>query len=641
MTAPQSTCEAADAARRSHAGTLLALVEEESRVACRQRLDEDLDTLTAEGLLTDADRARLATDQGTEHLSRLLRSFEQAGHDPLDVLRDAVTSGRSLADAVSVAQVLATRIHRGAGDIATLPTPDVTAEPTLPARIDPDRIDYLAQLRRLLTDRELELGQALAAYAAEAPESLPQWATEALGPLPPADEIDADTAAGETDVEALQQRARAEWAARAGRIAAHREATDWDHPTLPLGRCPGVSSPEKRAAWHAAYTAAGRPEERRPEAEMTDGRLLVRLRAAERALTAAPPSVYDAQREHHRLADFAARESVLARASGREDDAARLEADLVHHREHATRFDEAAHARALWLIEHSETLSAGDAAREELTRRGITPGREPDRVTAQEWLQADAEARAADDAHRTITEADLADQREAEQTAAATTADAVDTRHQERAMASASRTAGKREIGGGFTRSELDLIHAMAKANGTAVNICSTVVPDGTFPPSPDGRPRREVAQLLQSLQRERMLDSKSADRAEADRSATEDLARDDSAVAEPASTLLAQATATEIAAATAKAAVTLDELADFKSQDATAPVSDADTVDRTSTADDDWHYLRTRSHGTTAGDETADYDSTADRDQAYEQSWDDMHDAGDVSGFDLVAGDE
>ena len=127
-TSPPSTSPHAADAHRTNAGTLLALIEEETRVACRERLDRDLDTLTADGLLTDEDRARLGADQGTEHLSRLLRAHEQAGHDPLAVLRDAVTSGRSLTDAVSVAQVLATRIHRATG--SDLPTPQPSTTPT-------------------------------------------------------------------------------------------------------------------------------------------------------------------------------------------------------------------------------------------------------------------------------------------------------------------------------------------------------------------------------------------------------------------------------------------------------------------------------------------------------------------------------
>ena len=55
---------------------------------------------------------------------------------------------------------------------------------------------------------------------------------------------------------------------------------------------------------------------------------------------------------------------------------------------------------------------------------------------------------------------------------------------------------------GGFTESELALIHATAEAHGLAIEICSVVVPDGTFPPTPDGAPRPEVARILAGLRR-------------------------------------------------------------------------------------------------------------------------------------------
>ena len=55
---------------------------------------------------------------------------------------------------------------------------------------------------------------------------------------------------------------------------------------------------------------------------------------------------------------------------------------------------------------------------------------------------------------------------------------------------------------GGFTESELALIHATAGAHGLAIDICTVVVPDGTFPPTPDGAPRPEVARILASLRK-------------------------------------------------------------------------------------------------------------------------------------------
>src|SRR3712207_9008840 len=51
-----------------------------------------LDRLTTEGALTDAQRQQLAADEAYGTLERLLRTAELAGHDPEQVLTDAVTA---------------------------------------------------------------------------------------------------------------------------------------------------------------------------------------------------------------------------------------------------------------------------------------------------------------------------------------------------------------------------------------------------------------------------------------------------------------------------------------------------------------------------------------------------------------------
>lgn len=56
---------------------------------------------------------------------------------------------------------------------------------------------------------------------------------------------------------------------------------------------------------------------------------------------------------------------------------------------------------------------------------------------------------------------------------------------------------------GGFTRAELDLIHATAAANGVHIDICSAVVPDDAFPHSPGGGLRPEVTRILAGLRRD------------------------------------------------------------------------------------------------------------------------------------------
>jgi hypothetical protein len=68
-----------DLTYRSSAATLFALVEDETRMVCRARLDEDLDQLVAEGILSEEERARFGSDPASEHLARQLRAVEQAG----------------------------------------------------------------------------------------------------------------------------------------------------------------------------------------------------------------------------------------------------------------------------------------------------------------------------------------------------------------------------------------------------------------------------------------------------------------------------------------------------------------------------------------------------------------------------------
>ena len=98
--------------------------------ALRARMEGDLDQLVADGVLSAEDRARLAADQSSEHLSRVLRAGEQAGLDPQQLLRDAIAA-RSLDDAQSLAQVLSHRIT-SAHDLTTA-QPHGTAPGRLPA----------------------------------------------------------------------------------------------------------------------------------------------------------------------------------------------------------------------------------------------------------------------------------------------------------------------------------------------------------------------------------------------------------------------------------------------------------------------------------------------------------------------------
>src|SRR5699024_11184603 len=128
---------------------------------------------------------------------------------------------------------------------------------------DPDWRTYLDSLATAADQRQHELGKEVA-------EQAPQWAIEALGPVP-------DDATQAQD-----------WVERAGIVAAHRELTGHEDPAEPLGAAPKTGDSEAYAPWRSAWRALGRPESARDELEMSDGQLRMRVRAAHREATWAP-----------------------------------------------------------------------------------------------------------------------------------------------------------------------------------------------------------------------------------------------------------------------------------------------------------------------------------------------------------------
>lgn len=105
----------------------------------------------------------------------------------------------------------------------------------IPQVTDPDTQEFLHELAAAMDGRRQRIGEHAAATS-------PQWAVTALGAVP-----------GEP-VERL------DWERRAAHIGAYRELYGWEHPAEPCGPEPAGDSPEKRAAWHAAYTAMTRTE---------------------------------------------------------------------------------------------------------------------------------------------------------------------------------------------------------------------------------------------------------------------------------------------------------------------------------------------------------------------------------------------
>jgi hypothetical protein len=144
-----------DAAREASMRTVMGRLELFIGEALRARLEGDLDRLVAEGVLSLEDRARLAADQSSDHLSRLLRAGEQAGHEPAQLLREAIGQ-RPLDNAESVAQVLSHRII-SAHDLAA-------ARPrgAIPERLPAAHVKAIEQLHEQAANRVRELGSQVA-----------------------------------------------------------------------------------------------------------------------------------------------------------------------------------------------------------------------------------------------------------------------------------------------------------------------------------------------------------------------------------------------------------------------------------------------------------------------------------------------
>jgi hypothetical protein len=165
-------------------------------------------------------------------LWRTLRQAEAAGLDARDVARRAV-EGRSLTGTRDLAAVIDARIRKD--HPVMVPAQWRTWAEQVPEIPDAEQKDYLAKVASAMDARKQRLG----AFAAQAQ---PAWAIEAAGPVP-------------TD-----PAQRLEWEGRVSHVGAYRELYGWDHRSEPVGPEPSGDTPEKRAAWHAAYRAMNRLE---------------------------------------------------------------------------------------------------------------------------------------------------------------------------------------------------------------------------------------------------------------------------------------------------------------------------------------------------------------------------------------------
>jgi len=352
-----------------------------------------LDRLTAVGVLRDDQRVALAADEAYGSLERLLRTAELAGHDPAEVLENALCA-RPLDGAKSPARVVHGRI---ATELRGTLTPRLTSYADLiPAQLPDDTHARLQRLADGADDRRRELGERTAVDA-------PQWAREALGPVPD------------------ETVARAEWEHAAGWAAAHRELSGHTDEADPLGAAPPAGLAEQHAAWRAAHDALHLPETGGDEDELTDGQLRIRVRAMEREETWAPRYVGDeldvaeqaAQRHAADAQVWAARvdtaqDPAEARRLRAAAAAAQAEADALA--ECVADLDTADTARARWYAATAATRDTAARARGALEARGIDPDDPREQITAAEWLAAHRAEQAAEDAHRQVhDDADLHD----------------------------------------------------------------------------------------------------------------------------------------------------------------------------------------------------------------------------------------
>ena len=375
-----------DAARRSHMAFLADRYEGVARAGLVDRTNRHLDRLAEAGVISAAERARLGTDKGIEHLSRQLRTFEEAGRDPFELLASAA-AGKLPTEAKTregLAQVLSYRISQAHG--AQPPAPVVGG--VKPSDLDQATAERLEFLDARMGDRRSALG-------AETAKAAPAWAVRLLGEVPEAGTEE-----------------RAAWEEAAGKAAGIREARSWEDEERALPGAPSPYATERWAAWHEAYDALGRPAEEREEASMTEGRLRARVAAMTRAAKWAPASANDSLRTAEQAARNARQEAALE-----PDEIKRKEheADAEYHASLAELFAEAAAVRDEYLDTNRATLDNGRRALEALKDRELPTTVEDadDATTYEEWMQAEQEARTEDDQHRTITEADLVQEEQA------------------------------------------------------------------------------------------------------------------------------------------------------------------------------------------------------------------------------------
>jgi hypothetical protein len=350
-----------------------------------------LDQLAADGALPEHHRVALAADEARGSLDQLLRTAELAGHDPAQVLRDAVEFG-SLDRSASVAQVLHFRIRTTLDNHLT-PRVDSYAD-LLPHGLPDASRPGLEALAAAADARRADLGAQLA-------DNPPQWAREALGPVPD------------------DQAERGEWERKAGWAGAYRELADHTDDQDALGAAPPPGLAERHALFRTAHDALDLPYIGAEEEAMTEGRLRNRVAAYDHELRWAPRYVadeleatHDALRRHQHDATVwdarAATEPDPTEAAQLRDAAAAAREQAEQLAQQVQQLELADDVRAAWWADTAVTRDNAERARVALDLRGIDLDAPEDRVTAEEWLAAERAAQAqAERNAELLTEHDL------------------------------------------------------------------------------------------------------------------------------------------------------------------------------------------------------------------------------------------
>ena len=336
---------------------------EATSIASHTRFHTMLDTLVAAKRLHPRLRDRIKEDEAAGVLQRLLRGCELAGHDPHQLLAEAIAE-RELGTAISPAEVLHWRITNRITDDMT-PQGDTWTART-PHGTDPVS-QYAVALAQAMDHRTLELGRQHA-------EESPHW-TLRLG-RPPSDVA-----------------RRKEWIRRAGVVAGYREQYHIGDDRHPLGACPPPALPDARAAWFAAWRALGKPTDLTAETLMNTTELVATVVGYDRARQWAPDWVAEPLRHHTQTGRLKTQDAQLLQAQAHvEPDpqrqaqqrhaAAELSAKSLEHQRVASDLAAIDQARTAWHTHTDPLRHAARRAIDELRRRRLDPFGNPLATTA-------------------------------------------------------------------------------------------------------------------------------------------------------------------------------------------------------------------------------------------------------------------